>query len=114
MREQGCRPSLMNPGEGFGRRTAAQGEWHETCAKTIEGQNIGDNRTVSVGIELHPIFPLSQSPMDFQMTKTALVLSGGGMFGAYQAGVWKALSHELSPDIVVGASVGALDRKSVV
>jgi len=43
------------------------------------------------------------------MTKTALVLSGGGMFGAYQAGAWKALSREVAPDIVVGASVGALN-----
>ena len=43
------------------------------------------------------------------MTKTALVLSGGGMFGAYQAGAWKALSREISPDIVVGTSVGALN-----
>lgn len=43
------------------------------------------------------------------MGKTALVLSGGGMFGAYQAGVWKALSQALTPDIVVGASVGALN-----
>jgi NTE family protein len=41
--------------------------------------------------------------------KTALVLSGGGMFGAYQAGAWKALSRQFSPDIVVGASVGALN-----
>ena len=40
---------------------------------------------------------------------TALVLSGGGMFGAYQAGAWKALSRKISPDIVVGASVGALN-----
>ena len=31
------------------------------------------------------------------------------MFGAYQAGAWKALSRELAPDIVVGASVGALN-----
>jgi NTE family protein len=43
------------------------------------------------------------------MGKTALVLSGGGMFGAYQAGVWKGLSSVLAPDIVVGASVGALN-----
>lgn len=41
--------------------------------------------------------------------KTALVLSAGGMFGAYQAGVWKALDGVLQPDIVVGASVGALN-----
>jgi NTE family protein len=31
------------------------------------------------------------------------------MFGAYQAGVWKALSRVVAPDIVVGASVGALN-----
>jgi len=41
--------------------------------------------------------------------KTALVLSGGGMFGAYQAGVWKALSGKFAPDIVVGVSIGALN-----
>src|SRR5580704_7469035 len=43
------------------------------------------------------------------MAKTALVLSGGGMFGAYQAGAWRAVSRALAPDIVVGASVGALN-----
>ena len=42
-------------------------------------------------------------------SKTALVLSGGGLFGAYQAGVWLRLSREVRPDIVVGASVGALN-----
>jgi NTE family protein len=41
--------------------------------------------------------------------KTALVLSAGGMFGAYQAGAWQALAREWRPDIVVGASVGALN-----
>jgi NTE family protein len=41
--------------------------------------------------------------------KTALVLSGGGMFGAWQAGVWRALAPYLKPDLVVGASVGALN-----
>jgi len=41
--------------------------------------------------------------------KTALVLSAGGMFGAYQAGAWQAIADEFEPDIVVGASVGALN-----
>ncbi|HLJ50253.1 MAG TPA: patatin-like phospholipase family protein [Bryobacteraceae bacterium] len=41
--------------------------------------------------------------------KTALVLSGGGMFGAYQAGVWRVLSDILQPDLVVGASIGAIN-----
>jgi predicted acylesterase/phospholipase RssA len=39
--------------------------------------------------------------------RTALVLSAGGMFGAYQAGAWKALAPVFSPDMITGASVGA-------
>jgi NTE family protein len=39
---------------------------------------------------------------------TALVLSAGGMYGAYQAGAWKALADVFQPDLVVGASIGAL------
>jgi NTE family protein len=41
--------------------------------------------------------------------KTALVLSAGGMFGAYQAGAYKAIAGQLQVDMVVGASVGALN-----
>lgn len=41
--------------------------------------------------------------------KTALVLSAGGMFGAYQAGAWKILSRFFEPDLVVGASIGAVN-----
>lgn len=41
--------------------------------------------------------------------RTALVLSAGGMFGAYQAGVWLELSRRYDPDLVVGASVGSLN-----
>ena len=40
---------------------------------------------------------------------TALVLSAGGLFGAYQAGVWSELERCLKPDLVVGASIGALN-----
>lgn len=43
------------------------------------------------------------------MGKTALVLSGGALFGAYHAGAWRALEREVSLDIVVGASVGSLN-----
>src|ERR1039457_5027675 len=39
----------------------------------------------------------------------ALVLSAGGMFGAYQAGAWNVLSQRFQPDMVVGTSVGALN-----
>ena len=41
--------------------------------------------------------------------KTALVLSAGGMFGAYQAGVWQALGPVFQPDMVVGCSVGSIN-----
>jgi len=42
--------------------------------------------------------------------KIALVLSSGGLFGAYQVGVWSYLAETgFHPDIVVGASVGALN-----
>ena len=39
----------------------------------------------------------------------ALVLSAGGMFGAYQAGACRALAAHFRPDLIVGASVGALN-----
>jgi predicted acylesterase/phospholipase RssA len=41
--------------------------------------------------------------------KTALVLSAGGMFGAYQAGVYSAIRARIQPDLIVGASVGAMN-----
>ncbi|HTC89385.1 MAG TPA: patatin-like phospholipase family protein [Bryobacteraceae bacterium] len=39
---------------------------------------------------------------------TALVLSAGGMYGAYQAGAWRAIADIFHPDLVVGASIGAI------
>jgi len=38
---------------------------------------------------------------------TSLVLSAGGMFAAWEVGVWKALGPHFRPDMVVGASAGA-------
>jgi NTE family protein len=45
--------------------------------------------------------------------KTALVLSGGGLFGAWQAGAWRALSRGFAPDLVVGASIGSLNGYAI-
>lgn len=45
--------------------------------------------------------------------KTALVLSGGGMFGAWQVGAWCALAGRLRPDLIVGASVGSLNGYAI-
>ncbi len=43
-------------------------------------------------------------------TKTALVLAGGGSFGAIQVGMMQSLAaHGISADMVVGSSVGALN-----
>jgi len=39
----------------------------------------------------------------------ALVLSAGGMYGAYQVGAWKALADVFQPDLIVGASIGAVN-----
>ncbi|HXE22530.1 MAG TPA: patatin-like phospholipase family protein [Rhodoferax sp.] len=45
--------------------------------------------------------------------KTALVLSGGGSLGAVQVGMLQALSRtKMSPDMIIGASVGALNGAS--
>ena len=42
--------------------------------------------------------------------KTALVLAGGGSLGAVQVGMLKALAeHGIKPDLIVGASVGAIN-----
>lgn len=41
--------------------------------------------------------------------KTALVLSAGGLFCSYQAGVFAAISSWFKPDLVVGVSAGALN-----
>jgi predicted acylesterase/phospholipase RssA len=39
----------------------------------------------------------------------ALVLSAGGMFAAWEIGVWKVLSKKFQPDLIVGASAGAFN-----
>jgi NTE family protein len=42
--------------------------------------------------------------------KTAFVLAGGGSLGAVQVGMLKALAgHNIVPDLIVGASVGAIN-----
>jgi NTE family protein len=38
-----------------------------------------------------------------------LVLSAGGMYGAYHAGAWKVLADVFQPDLIVGASIGAVN-----
>jgi NTE family protein len=39
----------------------------------------------------------------------ALVLSGGGLFGAWQVGAWSVLARGFEPDVIVGASIGSIN-----
>ena len=51
--------------------------------------------------------------MKSKKKKTALVLGGGGSRGAYEAGVWQALTElGIEIDIVTGTSVGAINARS--
>jgi predicted acylesterase/phospholipase RssA len=43
----------------------------------------------------------------------ALALGGGGMFGAYQAGLWAGLQPSFTPAHVFGASIGAFNGFAV-
>ena len=42
-----------------------------------------------------------------EIVSTALVLSAGGLWAAWEVGVWKALRQRFRPDLVVGASAGS-------
>ena len=53
-------------------------------------------------------------PLNPARLRVVLVLQGGGAMGAYQAGVFQALyEHELSPDWIVGTSIGAINAAIV-
>ena len=45
--------------------------------------------------------------------KTALVLSGGGSRGAFEAGALKIILNKIIPDVVIGTSVGSLNGAGV-
>ncbi len=46
--------------------------------------------------------------------KRALILSGGGARGAFQAGVWKFLQESgWEPDLICGSSVGAMNAAAI-
>ena len=52
----------------------------------------------------------SVTPISGARPRVVLVLQGGGALGAYQAGVYQAMhEHGLTPDWVVGTSIGALN-----
>jgi len=41
--------------------------------------------------------------------KRALILSGGGVFGAWQVGAWSVLREHITFDVVIGVSIGSLN-----
>jgi len=43
----------------------------------------------------------------------ALVLSGGGLFGAWQAGAWSEALKSFQPDLIVGCSIGSLNGYAI-
>jgi len=42
-------------------------------------------------------------------SKRALILSGGGLFGAWQVGAWSVLRQAMHFDVVIGVSIGSLN-----
>jgi NTE family protein len=75
--------------------------------KGVRNLNLLEGIQYAVGITCSNAAHLDSSAGE--SPRRALVLSGGGMFGAYQAGVWDVLHQSFTPDIVVGASVGSLN-----
>ena len=64
------------------------------------------NLTVPQQTQSKKISPGSRPPFE----RIALVLQGGGALGAYQGGVYQALTEaELHPDWVAGISIGAIN-----
>ena len=58
--------------------------------------------------------PVSASSYSTRHDHTLLVLQGGGALGAYQAGVYEALSEQgFAPDWVTGVSIGAINAALV-
>lgn len=105
-------PQVLNRIAGIVGHTGASDERHEALPAAGEVQNTRDLRTIVLRTKLHPSnISKRKCPLHNQRRrmKTALVLSAGGMFGAYQAGAFRAISRMAPPDLVVGTSVGALN-----
>jgi predicted acylesterase/phospholipase RssA len=56
-----------------------------------------------------PLFSSNPRPVAIyhERVTTALVLSAGGMYAAWEVGVWQALAPHVRPGVIVGASAGA-------
>ncbi len=80
---------------------ALQGPSHRTAIPTARAR-------IEMTAATCPAEPRLHRELPFQCI--ALLLQGGGALGAYQAGVYEALSEsELHPDWVAGISIGAIN-----
>lgn len=49
----------------------------------------------------------------YSILMRALVLSGGGLFGAWQAGAWSEAARSFTPDLIVGCSIGSVNGYAI-
>ena len=71
--------------------------------------NTKNNCIILINIIIYDII-ISLKSLGGEYMKTALVLSGGGARGAYEAGVIKALDElNIKCDIVTGVSIGSVN-----
>jgi NTE family protein len=65
-----------------------------------------------MNIHVEPHVTVRERYLPFETV--ALVLQGGGAFGAYQAGVYEALAEaDIQPDWIAGISIGAINAAIV-
>jgi NTE family protein len=61
-----------------------------------------------MNVQVKPQIDRNVQPLPFEVV--ALLLQGGGALGAYQAGVYEALSEaEIQPNWIAGMSIGAIN-----
>src|SRR5467141_113379 len=62
----------------------------------------------AMNVQVKPQIDRNVQPLPFEVV--ALLLQGGGALGAYQAGVYEALSEaEIQPNWIAGMSIGAIN-----
>jgi NTE family protein len=65
-----------------------------------------------MNVQVQPHVTTAQRHLPFECV--ALVLQGGGALGAYQAGVYEALSEAgIHPDRIAGVSIGAINASII-
>jgi predicted acylesterase/phospholipase RssA len=96
------------------RADPAQGQARWSC---LHGPLIGKGDT-AMNVQVQPRVPTKQRHLPFAtlpFESVALVLQGGGALGAYQAGVYEALSEAgINPDWIAGISIGAINAAIIV